>query len=77
MAENGQTPQQAVQLGVQFGLQQVGNEIFVTLGLASGPLSVAILIPPTTARAIAKELSETALKAASTIVKPASMLAGN
>lgn len=74
MAENGQPAGQAIQLGVQTGLRQVGNEIFVTLGIACGSLSCAIVVPPSTARAIAKELSEAALEAASTIVKPPSML---
>lgn len=74
MAENG-TPKPAIsadgQFAVQVRVEQVGQAIFVVLGISCGPIAQSLYVDPETARVIGQTLLDAAANAKTTLVKPA------
>jgi hypothetical protein len=77
MANQAQPQPQAVNVQAQAGYQQIGDQIFVTLDLGCGSMAMKIVIPVDGARHLAKMIAGAAETAATTIVKPSSLVAPN
>ena len=77
MAAGAQPQGMSFDLGYLCGFQQIGDQMFVTMQIAIGTLSVTVAMPVEAAKIFSRKVKEAAESAEVQVIKPPSMLASN